>query len=297
MCLSFPIYKTKANNKFGPSSILYIIKNPIYIGKITWKKKEIKKSPSPYKLKDTRTRDKSEWIIVEGKHSPIIDSNIFNKAQQILNNKYHVPYQIINNPVNPMAGLIICGICNKKMSMRNLRGIYRLLCTNKCGNKSVRFEYVEKSLLDSLEKYTEKYKASIKNNTKKDFDKFYRKHLQSLKKELQGLKKQKLNLFNLLERGIYSDEVFLERSKNIDIRILNTEKEILNLNKQIEKENKFNNEDIIKFENIIKAYKSTTDIKKKNNLLKSILFKIEYVKNSNQKNNDFEIKIFPKLIH
>ena len=64
--------KTKTGNKFSPSSVLAILKNPIYIGKITWKKREEKKSKIPSKTKDCRTRDKSEWIISQGKHEAII---------------------------------------------------------------------------------------------------------------------------------------------------------------------------------------------------------------------------------
>ena len=46
-------YKTKLGNNFSPSSVLTIIKNPIYIGKIPWKRKDIKKSKTPGKVKDT----------------------------------------------------------------------------------------------------------------------------------------------------------------------------------------------------------------------------------------------------
>ena len=34
-------YKTKAGNSFESTGILFIIRNPVYIGKVTWKKKEI----------------------------------------------------------------------------------------------------------------------------------------------------------------------------------------------------------------------------------------------------------------
>ncbi|WP_349401498.1 recombinase family protein, partial [Clostridium perfringens] len=61
-------YKTKLGNNFSSSSVLTIIKNPVYAGKIAWKRKDIKKSRTPGKIKDTRLRDKSEWIISDGKH-------------------------------------------------------------------------------------------------------------------------------------------------------------------------------------------------------------------------------------
>ncbi|KZL94322.1 recombinase family protein [Clostridium magnum] len=290
-------YKTKFSNTFSSSSVLAILKNPIYIGKVSWKKKEIKKSRTPNKVKDTRTRDKSEWIVVDGKHEAIISDDVFQRAQEILGNKYHVPYQIVNGPSNPLAGLIICSKCKSKMMLRNLRGIGRILCNSKCGNKSVRFDYLEKAILDGLEEYLKNYKVSIKNNPKSSNIEVYKNQLDTLNNELQTLADQKLRLFDLLERRIYDEATFLDRSQNLDERINKIMAGISSLKKIIETENKsVNKNDVVKFENIIDAYKMTEDIQKKNNLMKSILIKVEYNKDADQKNDDFEIQVFPKLL-
>lgn len=290
-------YKTKIGNPFSPSSVLTIIKNPVYIGKITWKKKEIKKSKDPNKIKDTRTRNKSEWIVVDGKHEAIINKEVWDKSQEILNNRYHIPYQLTNSPVNPFAGLIVCGVCGKKMTMRKSRGIDRLLCVYKCGNKSIRFDYVEKETLDTLKKYLEEYKIEINRKPKRDNTDLYTKQITLLNKELNTLNNQRLNLFDFFERGVYSEDVFLERSKNIESRIISLSNEIEKLQKIIKNEEKAVPKDsIIKFENIIEAYKNTKDVNLKNRLLKQILYKIEYFKRADQKNNDFKIIISPKLL-
>lgn len=290
-------YKTKANNDFSPSSVLFILKNPVYIGKITWKKKDIKKSKTPGKLKDTKTRDKKDWIIVDGKHESIIDIETWNKAQDILNNRYHIPYQLTNAPVNPLAGLITCSICGRKMTMRKLRGIERLLCTNKCGNKSSRFDIVESELIKALNLFLEKHKIDLEMNSDSNDNSVYEKQLPILNKELNTLNNQKLKLFDLLERGIYSENLFLERSKNIDSRAKTLQEEIKKLKKELSKESKSKKEhNLFIFENVIKAYLGTNDVRTKNELLKSILFKIEYLKKQDQFNNNFEIRIFPKLL-
>ena len=209
-------YKTKLANNFSPSSVLTIIKNPVYIGKIAWKRKDIKKSKTPGKVKDTKLRDKSEWIIADGKHEAIIDIKTWNLAQEILKGRYHIPYQLANAPVNPFAGLITCGICGKKMVMRNVRGINRLMCTYKCGNKSYKFKPIEEECLKSLKSYLTNYTATIKNETSEDDIDIYSNQISMLKKELTTLNNQKLKLFDLLERNIYDENTFLERSKNIN---------------------------------------------------------------------------------
>lgn len=288
-------YKTKFNNNFSRSSILAILKNPVYIGKVTWKKKEIRKSKTPGKVKDTRTRDKSEWIIVKGKHEAIIDMDNWNRAQEILNNKYHIPYKLTNSPVNPLAGIIICSKCGSKMVMRNLRGIDRILCTNnKCDNISNRYDAIEKAVLDALETYLKNYKVNISRNSTTNNTKPYELQLDALKKELATLNEQKLKLFDFLERGIYDENTFLERSRNLEERIRYNESAIQEVKKIIKKENnKVNKNDVVKFEKILEGYRMSNDIQKKNELMKSIVYKIEYVKN--KKGNDFKVKLFPKL--
>lgn len=290
-------YKTKANNSFGPTSIIAILKNPVYIGKITWKKKEYKKSKDPNKVKDCRTRDKKEWIVANGKHPALIDEDTFNRANDILNEKYHIPYKLSNPPTNPLAGLIICGVCNNKMVMRKTRGIARILCTHKCGNKSVRFDYFEKELLQSLENYLYNYKFSIENETDDNNKDMYTKHLTLLNKELNTLNTQSLNIFDAYERNVYTEDVFIERIKNINARKESIELEINKINDLIKQENKkMNSNDIVIFENIIKGYKNTNDIKLKNELFKNIILKIIYNKTKDQKDDDFTIDLYPKLL-
>lgn len=287
-------YKTKLGNNFSPSSVLTIIKNPIYIGKIPWKRKDIKKSKTPGKVKDTRTRDKSEWIIADGKHPAIVTNEIWESAQKILKGRYHIPYQLSNAPVNPFAGIISCGVCGKKMVMRKARGINRLMCIYKCGNKSTRFDNVESDCLEALKDYLSNYSAEIKNSIKKEDIDMYSIQITNLKKELTTLNNQRLKLFDLLERNLYDEDTFLERSKNINDRIENITHTLKSLEKKVKKNSYTSYEEDIKhFKNVLDAYNLTKDVSKKNNLLKSILYKIEYTKT--EKGKDYEIKLFPKL--
>lgn len=289
-------YKTKTGGKFIPSSVLNIIKNPVYIGKITWKKKEIKKSKEAGKVKDTRTRDKSEWIIVDGKHKAIIDIQIWDKSQNILNNKYHIPYQLSNAPVNPLAGLITCQICGKKMTMRKIRGIERLMCVNKCGNKSNVFKDIEEVLIKEMSTYLENYKFKIENEPESNNNDHTEKQLNILEKELSTLSTQRSKLFDFLERGVYSEEVFVERSKELENRTSSIKKEIDTLKLQLEPISKVDKKSITIFENVIELYKKTNDIADKNKLLKKILKKIEYFKEPTAKAGAFDITIFPSTL-
>ncbi|PEU66966.1 recombinase family protein, partial [Bacillus cereus] len=74
-------YKSKLGNDWNPYSILDMLKNNVYIGKVTWQKRKEVKHPDATKRSCTR-QDKSEWIIADGKHDPIIPESLFEKAQE-----------------------------------------------------------------------------------------------------------------------------------------------------------------------------------------------------------------------
>lgn len=291
-------YKTRNKKNFESSGIIFILKNPVYIGKVTWKKKEIKKSKNPNKIKDTRTRDKSEWIISNGKHEPIVTEDIFKKAQEILKGKYHIPYQLTNGAANPLAGIVVCGVCGNKMVMRKYGDrMPHIICTKKCGNKSSRFDYVENSILKALEQYSKILESDVEEvKDKSEAIDIYKKQITILNKKLLTLNSQKLKLFDLLEQGVYDNETFIQRSNNILDRSTDVENQLNKLKQIVKKEeNKTNEKFNLKIKNVIDAYKITDNISKKNELLKSILIKVKYKKSKDQRNDDFEVQLFPKV--
>ncbi|MBS6502896.1 MAG: recombinase family protein [Clostridium sp.] len=287
-------YKSATGKTFERTSILFILKNLVYIGKITWRKKEQKKSTTPGKIRDTRTRDKSEWLIVDGKHPAIIDENTFFKVQKMLEEKYHVPYQLVNGLSNPLAGVIICGFCGSKMILRKYGNTPpHIMCTKKCGCKSSRFDYVEKALLEGLKKYYDELEIIIKEKKKEDKTDVYKKQIELLNKELKTLKVQKNNIFDLFEQGKYNEEMFIERSANVSKRIENINSQLNILEENITKSKKtlITSKEI---KDVLDGY-HLSNIQEKNELLKNILFKVEYIKYKDQRNDDFHIQLFPKI--
>ena len=168
-----------------------------------------------------------------------------------------------------------------------------IICTKKCGCKSSRFDYIEKAILENLKKYYYDLEVVIKENEKEDKSEIYQKQIQYLNKELKTLKIQKNNIFDLFEQGKYDEKMFIERSDNVSSRIENISSQLEILENEIKKEKKtsITSQEI---KAVIDAY-YLADVKEKNELLKSILFKVEYTKNKNQKNDEFDVKLFPKI--
>ncbi|MBU8905559.1 recombinase family protein [Desertibacillus haloalkaliphilus] len=298
-------YKTYTGKKWSSSSVLTIIKNAVYAGRIQWKKKEQKKSVEPGKRRDTKTRPQEEWIDVEGKHEPIISLETYQKAQDILKKKYHVPYQLQNGITNPLAGLIKCGHCGSSVIKRPYtKQAAHIKCYNQfCESKSTRFEHVENRLIAGLKIWLEQYKAQWEQHApEKESDdsivELKRNALVGLQKELEELQQQKNRLHDFLERGIYDEETYLERSETISNRINETRLYIEEAKSDIyeEKQREQAQKDIIpKVQNVLDMYRQDPDPSKRNALLKTVLDKAVYKKEKHQRNDDFELVLYPRL--
>ncbi|MCC8435426.1 recombinase family protein [Brevibacillus sp. M2.1A] len=301
--LQIPSYTGK---QWDASTIINILKNAVYIGKIQWKKKKTKKSTEPGKRRSVASLPKTEWITVNGKHDPIIDEHVYNKAQEILAGKYHIPYHLENGKPKistSLAGLVKCGKCGATMVYRPYTGqAAHLICTTKsCNNKSARYEYVENRLLQALDKWLHDLQVKLEDtdHISENHELEYKKGaLISLEREMKELASQKEKLFDLLERGIYDEATFLERSKRISERISETNEAILQTKQLIEHENNLieTQEKIIpEVQTVVSLIKRTEDPLKKNSLLKKIISHAVYTKEQHQQGNAFSLVLLPRI--
>ena len=297
--------RTYTGKPWESSTVLFILKNEVYTGRLQWKKVESKKSKDPEKRRDVKTRPRDEWIDVQGKHEPLISKETFSKAKAILKSKYHVPYQIANGITNPLAGLIKCDICGGSMIYRPYKHQQypHIICYNRqCPNKSSRFEYVEAQLINGLKNWFDQYQAewaTTKPSEKKNnIISIKKKALRNLNKEINELAQQKERLYNFLERCIYDEATYLERSQKLAERIAETAKAIANTEAAIKNETKREKaqKDIIpKIEKVLSVYQQTKDPAVKNRLLKSVLKYATYRKEKHRNGDDFSLDLHPLL--
>ncbi|MCR8744383.1 recombinase family protein [Romboutsia lituseburensis] len=294
--------KTTTGRTWYEKAIRDIIKNKTYCGYVVWNRVERKKGSS-------RTRSADEQIEALGKHEPIISEELWNKCQNIRKNRSISPTS--NNVLtNSLAGLVKCSICGYTLTTNNATikhkdgsNTYKtyLVCKN-CRNRGTKLSIIEDRILDSLKDWLHNYKVSLSNKEveykSNDLDN-YNKIVINLRNELSELDKQKNNLHDLLERGIYDVDTFIERSNNLKDRIdsisntLNSTLEIIDYEK---KKNIATTNIIPNLEYVIDQYYSIDDITIKNNLLKSVIDKVIYTKDHKRRDeHDFNIVIYPKL--
>lgn len=300
---------TRKGGDWTTSTIRGILSNPVYIGMIRWNSRPERKKIVKGEVIVERPRAKDEDILLsKGLHSPIIDEDTYYLAQEYLSENPSLPVPTRYKVKNPLAGLIECGMCGRKMNRKPYKSGTpdTLLCTGPtCPNVSSPLFLVEKKLLKTLDKWLKNYKLEIKQQEMQGNDlevDIIKQSINNANKELEILDKQLNSLHDFLEQGIYSTEVFMKRSK-----VLNDKIDTAKLNKK-NLENKLKNISLIeenkktiipKMERVLEIYDGLETPKEKNDLLKEVIDKVVYIKKEggrwSGKVDNFRLKLYPKL--
>lgn len=294
-------------------TITSMLKNPVYIGKIKWGTRPIIKKRKDGKIIKSRPRAREgEYKLYEGRHPAIIAMDTYTVAQNFLSENVTIPVPTKLNLKNPLAGIIVCGVCGKSMRRRPYKNGYpdTLICpTPRCKNVSSFLDVVEEKILTGLQNWLAAYKAEwklddlqISNSVQKNFLEIKKEALKNIEKDISEVKLQLGNLHDLLEQGIYSTEKFLERSHILTSRLSESETAYSKLFEEInlEKSRELAKADVVpNIEHVLKTYRLTDEPELKNDLLKSVLEKAVYIKEKSVRwegsIDDFELSLFPKL--
>lgn len=287
-----------------------ILINPVYIGKIRWNGRPTVKKRVNGEVKLSRPRSApSDVVLVDGLHPAIITEEIFNKAQEFM--KSNPPRPIGERGVvkNPLSGLLVCGICGRKMVRRPYgprRAQDTIMCPlSGCANVSCGLEIVEKRLLEALASWLEGYKLNwnaADASVPVLASDIHRSAVQKAEERLDTLNKQLAKAHDFLEQGVYDVDTFLLRSRELGSQISEV-KETIKQEKEAlatAQAHEASTTDIVpRVEAAIDLYPSLVSPRAKNDLLKSVLEKVVYTKLSGARwhgsVDDFTLELFPKI--
>lgn len=104
-------FRTRRGNLFENRTIKYILRNPVYIGKIRW---------TPTGRAD-RYSGSDDTIIIDGHHEPIVDTNLWNDVQKRLSELPKAKYMHDAQPKKPfmLQGLVRCDSCGATLCRAN----------------------------------------------------------------------------------------------------------------------------------------------------------------------------------
>ena len=291
--------KTNNGIPFSENAIRRILKNELYKGYVSW---------NNYRRRGTKTiKQPTENIIMaKGQHEAIVSEEIWNKADEIRLNNQIVPTGNNKNMTNPLSGLVKCACCGHTMTNKSStykEGPIQFMCCKFCNeNRGVKNYVLENTILEYLEDILQEFENQILSNKieNKENDRIENlKHtLSLLEKESTELNKQKNNLHDLLERGVYDVDTYLERTQILSKKTDENKKAIASTLELIEKEKSINvnyDELSISIKMVLENYRNTDDIKLKNFLLKSIIDEVIYYKEKNKRTAKFELDIKLKI--
>lgn len=295
-------FKPARSEKWSRLTIRNMLSNPVYTGMVKWgERAEVKSIDENGNVKKSRPHNPN-LILVQGLHPALVSMEVFNKAKEVRKNNIIPAAPKAHKLKNPLAGLIECGRCGRKMQRQEdkRRGSVWLHCEGQyCDNVSSRFEFVEEDILAGLKTCLDQFKLHPEQPAAEDPDADLRVAIDRHNGELEKIKKQVSNLHDLLEQGVYSVETFLARQQTLADKEAGIRAQLMELEKKLtQKRKQLNREEFIpKLEYAIAAYWTLDDAEKKNALLKTVLEKAIYTKTEKgvHHQRDYKLEIFPLL--
>lgn len=139
-----------------PSTIRNILNNEVYIGNTVQGKRRTKS----YKVHKVEQVPEEEWVRVENTHEPIIDKEIFEKAQEMSTRDTKVSQK--TKELSVWAGFLKCADCKRAMNKKSstnksgskyeyyICSTYRKKSNNLCTKHSIKVENLEKAVLKAI---------------------------------------------------------------------------------------------------------------------------------------------------
>lgn len=298
---------TQQRRDWTVASVSGILQNPVYAGKIRWLARKTVRKVENGSVTVCRPRS-SDCILVDGRHQPLISWELYQKAVALRKQNPPRPVSIHNTVKNPLSGIIFCKKCGRAMVRRPYAGRAQedtLMCPyTSCSTVSSKLSLVEQAVVTALAQLTEKYKLNdtLQDDSGTDVITAKETLIAAKQEELERLNAQKLKQYDLLEQGIYSPDVFLERSGRNAQQIKDCTKSIEDLEKELEHDRQLlaqKNVFIPHCENLLSNYWDW-DVKTRNDVLKELIDRVEYTKdtkNAFRKGNEitFTLDLYPKI--
>lgn len=259
---------TKRGNKFENRTIYYILNNVTYIGKLRY-------TPG---RKNTYDFDDPNTILVDGKHSPIIDNNLWDLTQLKLskNNIWKKPKSRIDYSVKHWSkGLIRCKECNCTLVTAGA-GKYRCNGYNKgkCSNNTtIAINEAESLILSQIKKdFNEGTINNIVPNKKekKKISEYeiITSSIQSLEEKEERIKQSYINGIDTLEEYKQNKDMLVKEKERLTNKLSMLEKPNEESHKKKIIENGKNVYEILINENI--------SLEEKNDIVNQLINKVEY---------------------
>lgn len=214
---------------WNPPMIYRILAKPVYTGATVGHAMKIAALLSKKRVK----ADKSDWIVVEDMHEPIVTKSEFEAAQKAIRKEEKKAPRKISD--YPLQGFVRCGNCKRAMRRRTWNGKAYFTCMNSMQDSDTECavgEHYDENVLERVafnaiklfiqlaeHKHVQRKQSAEKH--KSDVDKV--KRLQS---QAEQLKAAKLRLYEKYAADKISREEYLKAKAELDDKLSKNEREV-----------------------------------------------------------------------
>ena len=214
---------TRSGKTWASVSVRDIVENPVYMGYLRWKWRAEKHTYIDGKISKSRPRS-TDYILNKGNHEPLVSEETFEKARAAAKTRAKTSAKKPAGLTNFFAGVLYCR-CGYVMTYKLYKNsrytdkrVPYLVCSGRgCDCRSARFESTLDVLIESMKSTLAVYEASLESVDSEETTE--QTIMSAYEKELSELKRQQIKLYDFLERGIYTEEVFIERNALIKSKI------------------------------------------------------------------------------
>lgn len=298
-------YKTINGNNFSIQAVRTIITNPVYAGFVRFNN-YVEHS------KKRRKGREDEVIIAEGNHEPIINRDLWERAQELFMKRSKKQRKVIKG-VFLLTGLLRCPDCGSSMvagrvTKKDANGItkryqyyqcsrFKNYGRSECKSNSVGMEYAERYVLDKLNKFSfdESLIEDIVGNINEKVDNTVSpilKQLKKIDKELNRFNDKQDKILEAYENGIIDQETLSNRLKHNEQQFKELEEKKKELEEQIEESQVTREIPVERVKSLLRSFGTVMSIstrEQKKLLLNLIIEKITV--NEERKIGSIELKL------
>ena len=270
--------QTIKGNPWTRSAVHGMLSNPTYAGRIRWNARQ-----QQFKIVDGRrvkSRPVSENVILsDGLHEAIVPPALFDRVAAILSGHEKRPKNSMRQLVNPLAGIVRCSVCGKAMQVKppeNRRGEFLYCPTQDCPTFAAYLFVVEDMVLEFLAGWMADYDADAAAPTPDPDAPARAAAIELRRRELETLEGQSGRLYDLLEQGVYTIDVYRQRRAELDAKLDAARSALAALHQAARPHGLA--PIIPQVRTVLDTYRAAPDAAAKNALLRTVIERIDYAK-------------------
>ena len=214
----------RKSDEWNFGSIVNILNNEVYLGKIRWGKEPVKRVIKDGMVAKKRIQN-DNYELYEGRHEAIITQEQWDLVKAAQKKRGHHSTHITKELQNPFVGILYCDKCGAKLK-RNVPGKNQgttpwFRCpTRHCDCRTTKCYIVEEAIRNAMDDWLDEYIIQLSKEEKPTVDPIA-EALDTVQAQLGALQHQQETICEYLEKGIYSIDMFTKRNAALSREIKN----------------------------------------------------------------------------